>query len=391
MPWPAGGEQPIRRLRHLCRRGFFAERPAWQRWLLHAAMTIAWPMGAAVEVLRHEPRLPPVGRSDGGWGRLRRAAHMLGLALGENVPPRDYVLLRMHDRARRAWGEAGLPEAETRALNARLRGLTGASILDVQDKSRFARLCRENGLPFIPTLAEFRGGERIAPDGPFTCDLPLLWTKDIAGFGGAGSALWRRDGDRYRNDEQGLVLTPPELESLWRRRDCLVQPCLRAHAALTGLSPGQAIVDFRVVSGIDRVGEVSIIAARAQIPCGGENPRWNILAGIERDGRLCAPYLAGYLPISHHPDTGVDLTEVIVPYWREALDLVVRAHRDVPEFARFAFLGWDVAIVEEGPVLIETNAGWGSRSLEAGDGPPLGRTPLPAIALDHLEGGGACD
>lgn len=54
-----------------------------------------------------------------------------------------------------------------------------------------------------------------------------------------------------------------------------------------------------------------------------------------------------------HPDTGFVARGFKVPYWQEVLDLTARAAAVVPEVG---YVGWDVAIAENGPVLIEGNS-----------------------------------
>lgn len=212
---------------------------------------------------------------------------------------------------------------------------------------------------------------------------------------GSGAARWRRDGEAYRHAWQGVICGPSALVAQWRGRDCIIQPSLNNHPSLAPLSDGSLVV-FRVISGIDRGGRVAVIDTLAQFPCGGSGAH-QVCAGVRGCARVSGrtvtffpPRLRGLQPVTHHPDTGGLLAGVQVPFWSDALDLVGRAHGGVPEFSRFVFLGWDVAITGEGPLLIETNAGWGAVNHQLGDGVPLGLTVLPSIALDHLEGQPPC-
>jgi hypothetical protein len=354
------------------------------RYMLQAAMVLAWPVGALVEVMRSLPQTPPVDRPTGVSDWVRRGIHMLWLALVDNVPPREYLAYRLQDPARRDRIGTCLYWPEIRALMQHLNRLNGTDNDAVQDKGRFADLCRHHGVPCIPTLALFRDGAQAWPAAPFLPDQPDLWVKDLAGSQGSGAARWRWDGNAYRDDAQTLTRTAAELVAQWRERDCLVQPCLGNHPALSGLSDG-TLADFRVVSGIDRDGNVAIIAALAQLPCGGAGERQYIFGTVTDEGHIRSPFRGGFQPVECHPDTGASITDGPVPHWCAALDLVIRAHREIPEFARFAFLGWDVAIIADGPLLIETNAGWGNVPHQLGDGIPLGCTAFPAIALQHLE------
>jgi hypothetical protein len=80
--------------------------------------------------------------------------------------------------------------------------------------------------------------------------------------------------------------------------------------------------------------------------------------------------------ITNHPDTGAPIVSIVLPYWQESIDLVLRAHASA--FSRFAFLGWDIALTKERPLFLETNSGWGAIFHQMLDG-PLGHT-----AFSHL-------
>ncbi|MDD7887133.1 sugar-transfer associated ATP-grasp domain-containing protein [Flavivirga sp. 57AJ16] len=65
-----------------------------------------------------------------------------------------------------------------------------------------------------------------------------------------------------------------------------------------------------------------------------------------------------YLPehgggeITEHPDSGFKLEGFKVPYFKEACDIVKEAVKIIPD----RFIGWDVAITPNGPIIIESNA-----------------------------------
>lgn len=53
-----------------------------------------------------------------------------------------------------------------------------------------------------------------------------------------------------------------------------------------------------------------------------------------------------------HPTTGVKIEGFHIPYYQEALDLVMKLSTVIPEIG---LVGWDIAISNKGPVLVEGN------------------------------------
>lgn len=53
-----------------------------------------------------------------------------------------------------------------------------------------------------------------------------------------------------------------------------------------------------------------------------------------------------------HPRTGTVLTGYQIPMWDEAIAMCCEAAHVVPQMG---YLGWDVAITEDGPLFIEAN------------------------------------
>lgn len=56
-----------------------------------------------------------------------------------------------------------------------------------------------------------------------------------------------------------------------------------------------------------------------------------------------------------HPDTGAPLSGFAIPLWEEAVRACLEAHDHLPTYPS---VGWDVAIAEHGPMIIENNLGW---------------------------------
>lgn len=74
-----------------------------------------------------------------------------------------------------------------------------------------------------------------------------------------------------------------------------------------------------------------------------------------------------------HPVTGCQIIGMNIPYWKETLELVRKTHMDIPECP---LLGWDVAITENGPEIIEINGNPGPKLMQLMDRLPKGRSLL---------------
>ena len=71
-----------------------------------------------------------------------------------------------------------------------------------------------------------------------------------------------------------------------------------------------------------------------------------------------------------------------LPYFEEALKLATTAHGRA--FARFPTVGWDIAVTDEGPLLVEMNISWGTEHDIPGES-FLGETAYTECILAHMQ------
>ena len=62
---------------------------------------------------------------------------------------------------------------------------------------------------------------------------------------------------------------------------------------------------------------------------------------------------------THHPETNTKFRGFKIPYFKETLEMVQEAGKTIS-----GYVGWDIAITENGPVLIEANIMPGNRILQ---------------------------
>ncbi len=123
-----------------------------------------------------------------------------------------------------------------------------------------------------------------------------------------------------------------------------------------------AVHPIRFVTYITNSGNVQILAIQLKMARKG-SPIANIAtsnlgAKVEFDGTLsCARSLHhdGIITFENHPDTGYPVRGQKIPHFDKAIEIARLAQSKIP-FLRT--IGWDIAITEKGPVIIEGNYGW---------------------------------
>jgi hypothetical protein len=170
----------------------------------------------------------------------------------------------------------------------------------------------------------------------------------------------------------------------------MIQPRRLNHESLTWV-PDAPISTIRVVT-LRPVGggSVAVLPPWMRLPTQGASVdnlhQGGLLAPVDLEtGRLGRVFTWRGVGLDdgepRHPDSGRQVEGVVVPFWREALDLCREAQE---VFSERASVGWDVGIDPEGPFLLELNGLWGTDVLQAPDRLPFGLTPFAPIMLEHL-------
>jgi hypothetical protein len=369
-PYPT----PVARFRALARKARFRNKGIL-RVVGIFVMAAGWPLGAWIAAFRTRRQM-----RDRNQIGIRVLFDMYWLALRHSIPPLEYALYRFNDPLSRNemhqfvyWND--LPGLA--ALNAR----RCADNADVQDKNRFAAICRAHGFPHVETLAVFDRKKQLYPATPFIPARQRLWVKSLKLKGGAGGAKWTKDVSFYRSAEDELLPVAELVERL-REQDCIVQPFIENHPVIQQVSNG-ALASLRIVTGLNEAQQSERVTSQLILPHGSRQTSVaGIICSVASDsGRIERAALPDGTPVTHHPDTNMPIAGIEIPFWHESVELVVRAH--AMAFAKFVFLGWDVALTKEGPLLLETNSGWGAIFHQMLDG-PLGYTPFSRIVAQHV-------
>ena len=262
---------------------------------------------------------------------------------------------------------------------------------DVSDKRRFYERASRAGLPIIPVLAEFDRGVIVQHRAPPEYPTSDLFSKFADRWYGEGARVWQRrtDGSYAGDGDSSLTLTElyETLRTLSFEHALILQPRVTNHRELQAVS-GRGLSTVRAVTLQDISGLIDVAIACFRMPVGplvADNFASGGLAcpvGLD-DGRLGAAVFKSQ-PNSFiaHPDTGATILGRTLPHWSEVKRLAVAAHQ---EFKRLPTIGWDIAIAEDGPVIVEGNSEWGTNVVQFAHQKPLEATLIPARLAEHFD------
>jgi len=252
----------------------------------------------------------------------------------------------------------------------------------VDDKLLFNRLCRDVEIPTPDILAVLsRGGVAngevcVLPDfGSLAklyarekrLDLILKPRSDSLGTGVRFVSF--QSGRVLDIDGRVIDLQPfaDQLHFDMQRDQYLVQPFLRLHPDLAALSSGRALGTLRVLVFSDQ-GKFRILYAVMRIPAAGNvhdnfsaGASGNLIAAVDPStGKLSRAWGRQRGSSSRlldsfacNPATGAQIEGVQVPMWQQVSEVLSRA---AAAFSRLPCLGWDLAVTEQGVLVIEANS-----------------------------------
>jgi hypothetical protein len=261
---------------------------------------------------------------------------------------------------------------------------------DLRDKRRFAARIEKTNLPGIPIIGSFENGITLLKPSEDVVGKGDLFSKHVDRWCGDGASRWTAHAGAYAGPD-GARKTLPQLAEALRLESkdsaIILQRCITNHPALLPIS-GRGLSTCRIVT-IKYPGASPQPALAAY-----RMPQGAMIADNFTAGGLAAPVdLARgtlgaarqksrpFVPINVHPDGGHPIEGSTVPFWKAALDLAMNAHW---EFGEMPSVGWDIAITESGPVLVEGNGGWGVDLAQITHQRPLGDTAVADCLLAHF-------
>jgi alpha-L-glutamate ligase-like protein len=234
----------------------------------------------------------------------------------------------------------------------------------VDDKLRMHELCRRIGVPTPAVYAEVSRYAQLRRLSELLGDRDDFVIKPNRGSAGRGVlVVLGRDGKEYiRHNGEKLSLDALKqhlsdllsgMYSLGGQADrAIVQQRIRLHPAFAAISY-KGIPDVRVV-----LYRNEPAMAMLRLPTKESNGRANLHqgglgAGVDLENGVTHHAVQRNRFIARHPDTGLAVVGVQVPFWSQVLQM----SRRVAEAVGLGYLGVDVVVDEaQGPMLLEANA-----------------------------------
>jgi hypothetical protein len=319
-----------------------------------AALPVALPLGTLWFTARNGPTI----RRRGGKSVSAQLLDQLRLYFSAGILPPWYYVFSLHEDACSKTARSFLQRFETKPCIFPLLKVPRGSPLN--DKAQFAEYCAQHRVRCVETIMQIDGviPKQVLPDRD-------LFVKRRRGRGGRGAERWDRVAPftfaSPTGERLGLRSLLKRLAAVSRKAALIVQPRLTAHRSLSDLSTG-ALPTVRIVTCLDERRKPEVIGAVFRMGVGDNVTVDNLHAGgiaaavaldsgrLSRATNLGTDARLGWL--AAHPDTGAAIEGRGLPFWDDVKSFVIDAHR---AFADRVVIGWDVAILEDGPILIEGN------------------------------------
>jgi hypothetical protein len=366
--WPARplGARAMVDARRMVRRNFGRGHHPVYRALARVLVAAAWPPAVLVhlwQIRRWRAEAVPI----------KRVPRAFWAAMRHNILPGEYLAYALWKPDRRVNIDNYLYSHESPRLFRLLNRPCQPDPID--DKLAFHEMCMAHAIPTPPILAAFGPTRNLLE---FESGRPPerdLFVKPRMGLAGEGAERFRWHGGAFESD-RGCRIRPEDLGGYLatraknEKRTLLVQPVLLNHPDLH-VETNAALATARLVTGRSADGDVVpiygfIYFARPNniTAKGGDIALIDVAAG-----RLMSAPLKGICGAKLFSYRQFTDDSCMLPDWDAVLLHSKVAHQAC---SNFVFVGWDVALTDRGPMLLEGNAGWSADEYQSLTGEPLG-------------------
>jgi hypothetical protein len=336
-------------------------------WFDIAVAILIWPIAIIITAFWFTMKNGSIVAKRFGRSRLSQLGDVLRLAVTSGLLPPWYYIFELYRPGKIDEARWYLTRGQTKRGVYCILSEARGSCSPLSDKEDFARHCANANVDALPVLlsvhdGELRGRIRAADHLPRTD----LFVKPVRGRGGRGAERWDHLGNGLYRHTSGELLNAQEFLERLRRKSrsqpYLVQERVVNHPAMDDLTNG-ALSTVRMITCLDEQDRPEIMGAVLRMAVGSNVTVDNVHAGglaaaVDlSEGRLLKATDMGFDAhlgwSDRHPDTQGRIAGRALPMWSETCDLVKRAHR---AFGDRVLVGWDVAILIDGPRIVEGNS-----------------------------------
>lgn len=235
----------------------------------------------------------------------------------------------------------------------------------IKDKFYLASILTANGISHIQSIAFIHNSFFIFKEGdikPFEKGLedisfPIIIKNTIKEYNEGFNLCDYRDGNYIVNN---LFLKIDEFKNRFRWGTWVVQPLIKSHSKIQEFNKS-ALNTTRIVTLINN-GVPQFIGGFQAFAVGtAPTDSWGhgaVYVGIDPKNN-CLTGNGYYHPNKYyaetakvHPDSKIEFNGYEIPFLKEAVELCIKAHSYFPYTL---LIGWDVAITDSGPFILEGN------------------------------------
>ncbi len=185
-----------------------------------------------------------------------------------------------------------------------------------------------------------------------------LVIKSVNGDCGNNIYLYKKEDNKITID--GVEKTELEIKKLFDNDKYIFQDVVKQHNLIQAFGT-KSVNTIRIITIRGKSGEINIFNAFLRLSVdkdsfvdnrakGGLGIGINLETGKLFEYGMTHDSFGGIF--NEHPISGIKFKDYQLPYWNALIDLVITAHKHLYEIES---IGWDVAITENGPVLLEGN------------------------------------
>ena len=235
-----------------------------------------------------------------------------------------------------------LDEAGIDLLYQQLEAFSGSLILISHDRALLRHFCDRIWQLEDGEITDFPGGYDAFQE--FAANHPRLFIKRAVSWGGEGA---------YISDVSSLT----KMQTEWAKLDsnCVIEEYLENCASIKRLYPGCLNTIKVVTLWINGKAEIQTAMFRMGNNTEVDNVHMGgLCALVDIDSGVVVTKALDnrFRQYVFHPISGEQIIGFVIPMWDEVKDLAIKAAAVTPEMR---YSSWDIAVTENGPVLIEGN------------------------------------